>query len=470
MTAIDARVTEETGERRTPRDRVPLGIKLGYASGNLGISILQISAGFLLLYFYTDVVGIAPAKAGLIIFVGTFVDALCNLLVAWLTTRNRSRLGRYRSFLLYGSVPIGIAFATMFFEPGLPPRLVFAYAFITYMLYRTCYAFILMPHGSLIGRLSSDANERSSVGAYKSVANHLGLLAGGYLGISTVEWLGGADQRWGFALFGMLFGAMGTAFFLICGLTTRERVSEASLQKDTSSFIAALPLMFRNGQYLIVLWSTIFFFMGYIMLTSGILYYFKYVLVEESHAKHAVVALSFGGLASAPAWNWLIKRSSKAFVWASGSAIMVLFLGILYAVPGLSLTLVLLCYLMIGIGKGPILINYYAIVSDAVDYGQWKLGKRAEAYSWGLFALSNKVGTAIGGGMMGVLLAWAGLRPNMVQTAAAVDRIWLVTCLSPAVAFMLSGAAILLFRVTATRHMDMLAEVAGRAEADTGVA
>lgn len=444
------------------RDRVPLGIKFGYATGNLGISVLQISAGFLLLYFYTDVVGIEPAHAGSIIFIGTIVDALCNLLVAWLSMRGRSRFGKYRPFLLYGSVPLGIAFATMFFEPALPAGLVYGYALATYMLYRMCYAFILMPHGSLIGRLSSDANERSSIGAYKSIANHAGLLAGGYLGISTVEWLGGADQRWGFALFGVLFGALGAAFLLTCGLTTRERVSDASLQDDTRSFLAAVPLMARNSQYLVVLWSTIFFFMGYIMLTSGILYYFKYVLDAESHAKHAVVALSFGGLASAPIWNWLIKRSSKAAVWATGSAIMVLFLALLYAMPGLSMTAILFAYFMIGIGKGPILINYYAIVSDAVDYGHWKLGERAEAYSWGLFALSNKVGTAIGGGMMGVLLAWSGFQANVAQTPEAVARIWLVTCVSPAAAFIASGLGILFFRVTASRHRDMLADLSTR--------
>src|SRR3546814_7467521 len=68
-----------------------------------------------------------------------------------------------------------------------------------------------------------------------------------------------------------------------------------------------------------------------------------------------------------------------------------------------------------GAGKASVLMNYYSMTADAVDYGQWKQGRRVEAYSFGFLSLSSKLGLALGGGLMGLALDWAGFVSNVAR-------------------------------------------------------
>src|SRR3546814_2770841 len=117
--------------------RVPLLVKLGYGGGLFGLSIVQIGVSTLLLYFYTDIMGFAPASAGLLMLIGGLTDCGANLLAAAAATRMRSKLGRYRPFLIYGAAPLGVTFGLLFIKPDLAPATVFAIAMIVHVCYRS---------------------------------------------------------------------------------------------------------------------------------------------------------------------------------------------------------------------------------------------------------------------------------------------------------------------------------------------
>src|SRR3546814_12833810 len=86
-----------------------------------------------------------------------------------------------------------------------------------------------------------------------------------------------------------------------------------------------------------------------------------------------------------------------------------------------------------GAGKASVLMNYYSMTADAVDYGQWKQGRRVEAYSFGFLSLSSKLGLALGGGLMGLALDWAGFVSNVAQDADTLARLRIALFLVPAV-------------------------------------
>src|SRR3546814_8332713 len=94
-----------------------------------------------------------------------------------------------------------------------------------------------------------------------------------------------------------------------------------------------------------------------------------------------------------------------------------------------------------GAGKASVLMNYYSMTADAVDYGQWKQGRRVEAYSFGFLSLSSKLGLALGGGLMGLALDWAGFVSNVAQDADTLARLRIAIFLVPAVVVAASGAA-----------------------------
>src|SRR3546814_19366722 len=84
-----------------------------------------------------------------------------------------------------------------------------------------------------------------------------------------------------------------------------------------------------------------------------------------------------------------------------------------------------------GAGKASVLMNYYSMTADAVDYGQWKQGRRVEAYSFGFLSLSSKLGLALGGGLMGLALDWAGFVSNVAQDADTLARLRIAIFLVP---------------------------------------
>lgn len=441
-------------------DGVPAKVKLGYSAGLFGISMVQTSVSVLLIYFYTDVLAIAPAAAGGIVFIGTLVDAIASLAAAWIANRHCNRLGRYRPVLMFVSAPLAVFFALMFMRPNLPLHMLWLYAGVTHLCYRACYAFTLTPHSALIGRLTPDADERAAIGAWKAIANNLGLIVAAYLGIGTIEHLGGKDLTRGFAIFGIVFGLVAGASILCSALMTRERAGRGDV--DTARLLPALSLILRNRQMLVVLGSTFLFFAGYMVMNAGVVYFFKYIVRAPADAKLAVVAIGIGGMVMPPLWSMAIRRTGKAFIWTAGCLIVGLTFLAIYVLGLIAFVPVMLAYFIIGAGKSAVIVNFYAMTADAADYGHWKHGAKAEAYAFGMLSLANKSGTALGAGALGLLLDWSGLKVNAAQNLLTTDRLWIVICLTPAVLMALSGAVAMAFRVSAAQHRDIMQVLALR--------
>ena len=132
----------------------------------------------------------------------------------------------------------------------------------------------------------------------------------------------------------------------------------------------------------------------------------------------------------------------------------------LYVLQSAPLALILALYVALGAGKASVLMNYYSMTADAVDYGQWRLGRRVEAYSFGFLSLSSKLGLALGGGLMGFALSWAGFEANVAQTPETLARLRIAIFLVPAVAVAASGVAIAFFGVTNALHRRIVADLA----------
>ena len=438
--------------------RVPLSLKIRYSAGMYGCSLGTAGTGFLLLYCYTDVFGIAPAAAGFVIFLGSAVDILGSLGVPWLTGHVHSRLGRYRPFLIYGSVPLGVFMAAMFVRPSVPQAWLYPWVVAMHLGYRASYAAVLMPHSSLMTRLSHDADERASIGAVKAIASNLGVLTVATVGMAGLERLGGHTAH-AFTVFGVTFGVLIAAAVFIAGITIKERVGDLSPRGDTKSIATALKLMARNHQMQIAFAATLIFYVGYALLYGGIVYYFKYVIGNPGGAKYAALGIALGGIVFPPVWAALIRRTSKAFVWSVGCALLALAFAALYVLGPQPLPVLFLVYLVAGIGKCAVILNYFSVTADAVDYGQWKLGARVEAYSFGILFLMTKVGESIGSALLGIMLQWAGLVANHMPTALTIARLRVATCLAAGLVVALSAVVMLFFRIDAHRHRRLMAEL-----------
>ena len=443
--------------------RVPMTTKFGYALGLYGIAIAQTGFTVLLLYCYTDIFRLSPAQAGSIIAIGSVADIIVNLAIPSLTAVTRTRWGRYRPYVIFGSIFFGTAFGGMFIKPALPQAHIFLYALAIHLSYRIAYGLILTPHSSLISRLTSDPDERSAIGSIKTIGSNLGVLSSAYLGLGLIAWLGAGNDTLGFTYFGLIFGLITFVTVAVSGLMTRERdINDVVMTEETAAILPAIGLILRNTQLLFSLGATAFYFAGYIVLNSSILYYFKYVRATPELSQWAVLAISLGGILMPIAWTPVIRRTSKMAVWAIGCLLIVLASLFLWSAAAAPFALLLVAYFVAGMGKSAIQINYFAITADAVDYGHWRSGRRAEAYSFGMLSIMNKVGYAVGGAIMGAALSWTGFHANVAQTPETVERLRIMVGILPAILMGMSGLLVLGFRVNARRHREIVADLRAR--------
>lgn len=130
-----------------------------------------------LLLFYTNVFGLSPASAALMFLVVRLVDVCWDPLVGTFVDKHSPRLGKYRSYLVLGGIPLS-GFAILCFYDGFSGSLLYAY--ITYVGMSMCYTLVNVPYGALNASLTRDTNEITILTSVRMFMANLGGLAVAY--------------------------------------------------------------------------------------------------------------------------------------------------------------------------------------------------------------------------------------------------------------------------------------------------
>ncbi|MDF1550773.1 MAG: MFS transporter, partial [Bacteroidales bacterium] len=154
----------------------PLALKekVGYALGDAGTNIAWRTMSTFLLIFYTDVFGIPPVAAGLLLLIARLSDGVTDVIMGIIGDRTRTKKGQFRPWILWTAVPFGIILSLTFTTPpfGLTGKLIYAY--ITYILYTLIYTASNVPYGALMGVMTSDEKERTSLSSFRFAGAYFG--------------------------------------------------------------------------------------------------------------------------------------------------------------------------------------------------------------------------------------------------------------------------------------------------------
>lgn len=140
--------------------KLPWPVKIGYSVGNFAKALLAVSVSVYLLYFYTDICGIDSKIASTIILIAKIWDIINDPMMGAIVDKTVSKEGRCRFYLKYFSVPAGIIFALSFFMPDFAMPGKIAWAAITYILQGMASTILLIPLNTLMGRLTSNQQQR----------------------------------------------------------------------------------------------------------------------------------------------------------------------------------------------------------------------------------------------------------------------------------------------------------------------
>jgi len=157
--------------------RISIKEKIGYAFGDGAANIAWRGVATFLFIFYTDVFGLHPAAVGVLLLVARLSDGFSDVLMGIVGDRTNSRYGKFRPWILWTAIPLGVVLSLLFTAPELSPSGKIAYAYVTYIIFTLLYTANNIPYGALMAVMTGNDKERTSIGSFRMV----GAFAGGMI-------------------------------------------------------------------------------------------------------------------------------------------------------------------------------------------------------------------------------------------------------------------------------------------------
>lgn len=434
--------------------------KAAYGLGDFASSMFWKLFSMFLLFFYTDVFGISAAAVGTMFLVTRIWDAANDPLMGIVCDRTKSKYGKFRPYLLYGALPFAIVGVLTFTTPNLSSTGKLIYAYITYTLMMMAYTSVNVPYASLMGVMSSNPDERTSLASYRFI----GAFSGGLFVTSTanylVEYFGNvAGPESGYQWTVGVYAVLAALLFVATFAGTKERLSPKV--KVKSNLKDDLKDITKNGPWFIMLGAAISVLVFNSLRDGSILYYFKYFVQDQDVAIFGTVySFSHTALSSAYLSVWLGTNiigvllakplsskigKKKSFLLSVLTSAVISF-GIFFIQPD-QIGLLFFSNILIGISAGIVLPLIWSMYADISDYSEWKTGRRATGLIFSSSSMSQKFGWTIGGAISGWLLAAFGFQANVDQTDEALLGIRLMISVIAGIGALIAAAFIYFYKL-----------------------
>ena len=445
-------------DQAAPVRRLPRRISVSYGVGSIGTGVYSTVPGLLLLYYLTDVLGVAAGIASLVLFVPKAWDAFLNPLVGtW-----SDRVGARRPFLLAGAIAVPVFFALLFSAPDLGPGRSALYVGAVYTLAMTAFALFQVPYVAMPAEMTDDYHERTRLMSVRMVLLTVGILVGGAVAPAISG--GKEGGRHGYAV--MSFVVAGV---LLVALLTAWRgtagVRSAGPATGTRPTARQQLAVIRGNPSFVVLFS------GYALqavaigaMLSGAPYIATYVLDDAGLAAVLFVFLVGPAALVMPVWRRLSLVHGKLRCYLAASALFALSGATLVFARSEPTAVVFAQMALLGIGYAGMQLFPYAMLPDALAADQAKAGEARAGVYTGVWQAGETIGFAVGPALFALVLAASGFVSSsaderVVQPDSAVTGLVLGFSLLPALLVLLSLPVLRRYAAADAAHAAALLEV-----------
>lgn len=410
--------------------KLPLKEKLGFSIGEYSSSIVWQTLMFFLPIFYTDTFGLTATAVASMFFIVRIFDAFTDPVMGLIADRTNTRWGKFRPYILWLAIPYGLGTVLMFTTPALSDGGKLIYAYVTYSFMMVIYTAIMIPYNSLIGVITPNGKERTSVSSYKFIFAYAAGFTVQLLIIPLVSKLGGGNDSVGYQQTMIIFGSVSVLFFLISFLSVKERVKPDPNQK--SKIKEDLKDLLNNKPWIILFLLSLSSLIYIAIRSADIIYYFKYYLQNEHSAgKFMAIGTVFVLLGVIPT-KWLSSKFGKkrVFIW-SMITISISSIPFYYAKPN-QIILIYASQILFSLASGPTMPLLWSMLADAADFSQWKNKRRATGLVYSAATFAQKAGFSVGGAIVMLVLAQTGFVANQVQSPSSLMGIRISMSILPA--------------------------------------
>lgn len=433
--------------------------KVGYGFGDLASVLYWQTISAYLLYFYTDVFGITAAAAGTMILISRVWDGINDVMMGMIADRTTTRWGKFRPYLLWVSVPIGVVAVFTFTTPDLSPAGKLIYAYVTFNLLMMLYTAINIPYSSLLGVITPDPLERTTVSSYKYVFAYISGTIVSAFALPLTQYFGNGDEARGWQITMTVFAAAAVVFFLITFVSTKERVTPPKAQK--SSIGQDLRDLFSNKPWVILLFTTLMMILFVATRMSVTAHYFKYYVGDQQFTIFGKT-YTYGFIALTSAFNaigqWLAilgvifvnffaKKVGKKRAFLTLFVTATVCTAAYFVLEPQQVVLMFALQIVGSFTGGPLSPLIWAMYADSADYSEWRTGRRATGLVFSASTMSQKFGWAIGTFVAGVLLSTFGFQANVAQNPEVLFGLKSLMSIIPSAAGIVAIILILFYKL-----------------------
>lgn len=428
--------------------------KLGFGIADLGGNLFFTAMGFWTLNYLTDTVALSAAAAGFAIMIGKLWDAVTDPMMGYISDRTKTKMGRRRPYILFGSIPLGLCMWYFFTNPHIQNQTSLTlWAVLALCALNTAYTVVNIPYSSLTPELTQDYHEQTSLNSYRFGSAVIGTITGAAIVLPIVNAFPTKTQ--GFSRAGLIMGLIMTITALITFFSVKEPpINKDSVPKD--GFFKTYSVVFSNKPYIILIITYAMNIIALNFLQGILVYYFKYVFNAEESTTLAMVMLLLVSMVFIPISVPLSKKIGKRLTYQIGLGTIAVG-SLLISIFGQKFGINFVYAMMIvnGIGVGLAFVAPWAMVPDAIEWDAYKTGIRREGVYYGMWTFFSKCGQAISIAITGLILSSSGYVADAIQSLTTINAIRLIVGPIPFVIFGIGVYVISRYPITEAFYKDM---------------
>ena len=405
-------------EKQVRRNKICFGL------GTVGRDALYSLVSMYLLVHLTDVVGFSDgglAAIGVMLTLFGIFDAVIDPFVGAIVDSTKTRWGKFKPWILIGMIGTGVLTVLMFhnFDMGETAHIVLLG--ITYLLFSIFFSLNDIAYWSLMPAISKDQKVREGVGAFARICANVGMFAMVliYLNVpSMFSWLNMSDRDVYFT-FAIIVAIIMWLFQSVTLFGVKE--DRGYLEKEEKTTLKDLfRALVGNDQLLVTAVSMALFMVGYCTTTAFGTYYFKYAYGDEGMYMVFAAVLAVAQLTALSVFPLFRKKFTRKQLY-TGSMIAVAISYVIFFLSFEWMPLIVIAGLGLFFAQAFIQLLLLLFLADAVEYGEWKLGKRNEAASFAVQPFINQFGGAVSKGIVSFTLIISGI--NAIANSLTGDPI-----------------------------------------------
>ena len=457
--------------------------RLSYAAGAFGNDVFYATLStYFIMFVTTHLFNTGDPKQNShyvllitnIISILRILEVFIDPLIGNMIDNTNTKYGKFKPWVVGGGIISSITLLLLFTDLGglnkTNPFLYLVLFGIIYLVMDVFYSIKDIGFWSMIPALSLDSHEREKMATFARIGSTIGANIVGVAIMPIVLFFSmtnnsGSGDKSGWFWFAFIVALIGVITSIAVGIGTREVESKIRDNNEKTSLKQVFKVLGQNDQLMWLSLGYWFYGLGINTLNALQLYYFTFILGDSGKYSILYGLNTVVGLVSVSLFPSLAGKFNRKRLFYGCIAVMLGGIGI-FSIAGTSLPMILTAAELFFIPQPLVFLVILMIISDSVEYGQWKLGHRDESLTLSVRPLIDKLGGAMSNWLVSTFAVAAGMTTGASASTITTHQqfIFKLGMFAFPAATMLIGAFIVARKITLTeaRHAKIVEELEHR--------